>query len=185
LKIAVLGWGSLVWDPQDLSVRGGFKADGPRLPVEFCRISRDGRLTLVIDETVGVVCITFSALSSFDTLEGAIRNLIDREKTGATGIGFAGRRTTQPSVVAKERHPQALKTIERWITYKKYDCAIWTALESNFCKETHQPFSVDAAIRYLESLDEKSLTVALDYIRRAPREVHTPVREGVAARWPT
>jgi hypothetical protein len=103
----------------------------------------------------------------------------------AKGIGFTGPGIAEASVAAKKRHPQALSTIERWITYKKYDCAIWTALESNFCKETHQPYSVGAAIRYLESLDEKSLTVALEYIRRAPREVHTPVREAVVARWPT
>jgi hypothetical protein len=35
--------------------------DCPHLPIEFCRISQDGRLTLVIDESVGVSCITYSA----------------------------------------------------------------------------------------------------------------------------
>jgi len=43
MKIAVLAWGSLVWDRRDLAVAGNFEPTGPRLPIEFCRVSGDGR----------------------------------------------------------------------------------------------------------------------------------------------
>lgn len=57
-KIAILGWGSLLWD-----LDGDFSKwvepwefDGPTIPIEFSRISgtREGALTLVIDQKKGV-----------------------------------------------------------------------------------------------------------------------------------
>jgi hypothetical protein len=48
MKIAVLGWGSLIWQPRELRISLPiWKTDGPELPVEFARVSMDGRLTLV------------------------------------------------------------------------------------------------------------------------------------------
>ena len=48
MKIAILGWGSLVWNPRNLSIiNSAWHPDGVLLPIEFARISRDGRLTLV------------------------------------------------------------------------------------------------------------------------------------------
>lgn len=54
MKIAILGWDSLIWDPRSLKydVNTGWLTDGPKLPIEFARISNDGRLTLVIKESV-------------------------------------------------------------------------------------------------------------------------------------
>ena len=43
---------------------------------------------------------------------------------------------------------------------------------------------VEAAIRYLETLTGEMLDTTLNYIRRAPLEVQTPVREAVNVRWP-
>jgi hypothetical protein len=45
MRIACVGWGSLVWDPRDLPVKGAWRPDGPRLPIEFARQSDNGRLT--------------------------------------------------------------------------------------------------------------------------------------------
>src|SRR6202021_806735 len=42
VKSVVLAWGSLVWDPRDLQTAGKFVANGPLLPIEFCRISAGG-----------------------------------------------------------------------------------------------------------------------------------------------
>jgi hypothetical protein len=44
MKIAIVGWGSLIWDPRDLHLATAI------LPIEFSRISDNGRLTLVVDE---------------------------------------------------------------------------------------------------------------------------------------
>jgi hypothetical protein len=90
MRISILAWGSLVWDRKDLAVVADFAPSGPWLPVEFCRVSRDRRLTLVIDEAFGATCITHSALSTFDNLEAAIENLRIREcMPSRKGVGFA------------------------------------------------------------------------------------------------
>jgi hypothetical protein len=54
MKVLVLAWGSLVWDPGALRLASNWMEGGPVLPIEFSRISDDGRLTLVIDERHGV-----------------------------------------------------------------------------------------------------------------------------------
>jgi len=48
VKIAVIAWGSLVWDPRDLDIEPEWREDGPLLPVEFARFSGRERLTLVL-----------------------------------------------------------------------------------------------------------------------------------------
>ena len=76
--------------------------------------------------------------------------------------------------------------INSWVAANGHDAAIWTALASNFHEDHRggEPFSVAAAIRYLEARDLATLERALTYIRRAPDEVQTPVRAAVNARWP-
>ena len=61
-------------------------------------------------------------------------------------------------------------TIAAWAECGGYDAAIWTALASNFDEsgKAGEPFSVTAAIRYLEKLKRKhpaGFNLALDYIR--------------------
>ena len=88
-----------------------------------------------------------------------------------------------------ERHPQAVAAIAAWATSNGYDAAIWTALASNFHEPDKggEPFSVTAALRYLEALEARdgaAFARALAYIRKAPIEVETPVRDEVNKRWP-
>ena len=188
VKIAVVAWGSLVWDPRELKTAAAFTPNGPLLPIEFCRISADGRLTLVIDEDVGAVCTTYSAESALDDLDQAIENLRVREGTNTREVGFVEPASGRESPIAADRHPQAVASIGAWAASKGYDAAIWTALESNFDQwgKAGEPFSVTAAIRYLETLEaeKEKFARALAYIRSAPPEVETPVREEVAKRWP-
>lgn len=187
MKIAVVAWGSLVWDRRELSIVKAFKSSGPHLPIEFCRVSRDRRLTLVIDEASGASCTTYSAVSASRELGAAIENLRLREgMPGVTGVGFADVASGRRSGRAMERHPQAVTTIDAWAKANGYDAAIWTALASNFHEpdKAAEPFSVEAAIRYLETLDAPKRAAALAYIRSAPPEVQTPVRAAVNARWP-
>ena len=190
MKSAVLAWGSLVWDPRDLQTGAEFAPNGPLLPIEFCRVSGDGRLTLAIDETFGAVCKTYSAPSAIEDLDSAIENLRLREgMPNARGIGFVEAASGKQSEIAMQSHPEAVATIAAWATAMGYDAAIWTALAGNFDEpgKGGEPFSVTAAIRYLETLkgeDAAKFARALAYIRNAPPEVETPVREEVAKRWP-
>lgn len=196
MKIAVLAWGSLVWEGRELAVAGDFRPSGPHLPLEFCRISGGGRLTLVIDEAFGTSCATYAARSSFGDLNEALENLWMREGSGGEQlpknirkhgrVGFADVSSGQESGRAIERHPQAVAAITAWVKENAYDAAIWTALASNFHKpeKAGEPFSAEAAIQYLETLDAETQTTSLNYIRQAPAEVQTPVRTAVNIRWP-
>ena len=111
VKCAVLGWGSLIWKPEELKTAAPFAPNGPLLPIEFCRVSKDGRLTLAIDETFGDVCTAYSAPSAFADRDAAIENLRKREGTIASEIGFVEPASGRQSDVAMERHPQAVATI--------------------------------------------------------------------------
>jgi hypothetical protein len=152
MRIGIIAWGSLIWNPGTLELRGRFQPDGPHLPIEFSRISGDGRLTLVIDEPGGASCATFSAESAFQALDRAIENLRLREgMPSSNGVGFVNLAAGTESALAIARHPQAVATIKVWTAENDFDAAIWTALESNFHepKKAGTPFTVDAAKSYL------------------------------------
>ena len=189
MKSVVLAWGSLVWDPRDLQIAAKFIANGPLLPIEFCRISGDGRLTLAIDETFGALCKTYSAPSALEGLDATMDNLCLREGIAdVSAIGFVAPASGKQSDFAMQSHPQVVATIGAWAESLGYDAAIWTALTSNFdgWGKGGEPFSVSAALQYLETLEGKDpakFAQALAYIRKAPPEVETPVREEVTKRW--
>lgn len=188
MKIAILGWGSLVWDPRDLQLAAPFELAGPNLPIEFCSVSKNQRLTLIIDEAFGTLCQTYAACSACTELDAAVENLRLREgMSSAADVGFVEVATQERSRTAIERHPHAVETIADWALNSSYDAAIWTALQSHFESRTREPFSVNAAMRFLENLeqyDPEAFARALEYISCAPEATQTPVREAVAARWP-
>jgi hypothetical protein len=188
MKIAILGWGSLLWDPRDLQTAAPFERAGPNLPIEFCRVSKNHRLTLIIDETFGTLCQTYAATSACNNLDEAIENLRLREQMpSAADVGFVEIATDARSPIATERHPHAIETIADWALNAGHDAVIWTALDSNFADRTGEPFSVNAAMRFLENLeqhDPEAFARALEYIRLAPAATQTPVRDAVAAQWP-
>jgi hypothetical protein len=187
MKINILAWGSLVWKPDTFRTAREFQPNGPPLPVEFSRISGDGRLTLVIDEVNGTPCETYTAVSAFGGLISASENLRVREGMKSTkGIGFIDMSNNTQSRTAVRRHPAAVDKIRTWIIANGECAAIWTALASNFHEpeKANKPFSVDAAIQYLRALEAKKIACALDYIRRAPSEIQTPVRQAVSELWP-
>jgi cation transport regulator ChaC len=82
-KIAILGWGSLLWHPQAAfeSRHGEWRFDGPWLPLEFSRVSpaSKGGLTLVIDPVHGHPTQTAYTISTRDTADEARRDLQERE----------------------------------------------------------------------------------------------------------
>ncbi len=107
--------------------------------------------------------------------------------SSAIDVGFVETASQKRSSVAIERHPQVVETIADWALNAGYDAAIWTALDSNFDNQTTEPFSVNAAMRFLENLeqrDQDAFARALDYIRRAPAATQTPVRDAATAQWP-
>lgn len=185
MRIAVLGWGSLIWDPRELHVASGWQEGGPVLPIEFSRISDNDRLTLVIDEAHGVDVPTRHALSSLSDLDAAVTDLQKRE--GAPNrdrIGFLEVTRNRLSKRARAMHPVACERICAWAEAKNLDGVVWTAIGPRFREKTGEPFSVEAAIRYLDRVDKVTFARTLHYVWNAPPEVQTPVRTAVEKRWP-
>jgi hypothetical protein len=179
MTIGILGWGSLIWNPRDLPFSGKWQQDGPVLPIEFSRISDNGRLTLVIDERHGADVPTRYAPSPRPTLDEAVADLQRREGCPPENIGFVEVATRRLSPRAAERHPTACESIRAWASKKGFDAVVWTALGRRFKDRINVPFSPAAAVRYLQGLPAPQQESALEYIRNAPPEVMTPVRRAV------
>jgi len=174
MKIAILAWGSLIWAPKDLKINNEWASDGPTLPIEFSRVSRDGRLTLVIDEVYGTPVTTYWALSKFNEMSEAIKNLKKREGTNSKGIGFIDL-INGPT---ETRIPPRLKSeIIDWAKSKQIQGVVWTDLKSNFLDKKKTNFSFDAAMEHLNSLNETGRKQADEYIAKAPAQTRTSFRE--------
>ena len=173
MRFAILGWGSLIWDPRDLPVTGEWFADGPTLPIEFSRVSSDKRLTLVIDEQNGTQVPTQYIQSPRNELSRVISDLQSREgMPSARHIGFVDRSAEKRSA----RINSIAKTIEDWASARNIEAVVWTDLPPNFAERCGTLFSVEAAAQHLQSLSPTESEKALCYIRRAPAEVETALR---------
>ena len=181
VTVALLGWGSLIWDPRPEfdQWHEAWRPDGPRLNLEFSRISqtRHGALTLVIDPLRGVPNTVTYSVSRRNRLDDVIHDLARREGTNIGNIGHVCRLPNSLSC----RDAGSGKVIAAWAAARNIDAVVWTDLPSNFEQKTREPFSLDAAIRYLERLDPTGRAEAARYIRRAPLSISTPLRRAVAA----
>ena len=189
MRIAILGWGSLLWDNE--SDRGkefnkhlkdeNWHRDGPCLSLEFSRISesRGGALTLVLDYKNGRPCQVHYRLSNRKCWRDAACDLRVREGTILKHIGYY-----LPRELEENRWRNAVEeskaNIGDWACANSIDVVVWTALRSNFQKKKRdEPYSVQAAKRHLLSLDPKGQREAARYICKAPCSVNTPPRDAV------
>ena len=140
MKIAILGWGSLIWDQQELpKVKGAWVKGGPALPIEFSRVSesRGGILTLVIDPRNGIDAATKFAVSSRRDILDAVCDLRTREGTGLSRVGYVN------LVSGSQRSnamPETGNVVRRWALKNGFDAVIWTDLLSSFQKKVKKPF---------------------------------------------
>ena len=137
MKIAIIGWGSLIWNPADLPRRekaDAWHKDGPHLKIEFSRVSNDSRLTLVIDPTHGVELPTLYATITRTKLEDAVADLRQREGTVLRHIAYA-------SEHANSAHDRAVReVIFAWQKSTDYDAAVWTGIPSNYEQQLNADF---------------------------------------------
>ena len=168
--IACLGWGSLVWDPRELPVQGKWFEDGPVLPIEFARQSRDGRLTLVLVPEYESRVRSLWALFSVRTVAEAREALRQRE-----GIPEKNRDNHIAAWSAGEQAPAAFPEIAIWATGQALDAVAWTALPPKFGNEEIRP-DVEQAVAHLRQLPHERLRNAERYIRMTPRQVDTLYR---------
>lgn len=174
--IYILGYGSLIWDLDDLApkVTGPWQMGvGPHFPLEFTRISpkRKQALALVIDEA-GDPCPSHAIRSIRHSVAGAANDLAARERTVLDHIGWvdlqAGTHQSNYGGVAE--------MVTDWCMAEQAAGAVWTDLNGNF-----DGFTVERGIAYLKSLTGESLAAAEEYINCAPIETDTPLRRALSA----
>ncbi len=179
--ILILGYGSLIWDLDDLApkVRGEWRIGaGPSLPLEFSRVSpkRKQSLVVVIDTDMGDSCPTHVIESVRGSVAEAVTDLAARERTQADHIGWVDR----DAGTAYSRRDGLVERVRDWCKAQGARGAVWTDLDGNFSEATGAPFTVARGIAYLKTLEGDSLAAALEYINGAPQMTDTPLRRALS-----
>ena len=182
-KIAVIGWGSLIWDLDNLTpfVTGDWMmAGGPSLPFEFTRVSpkRKMGLAVCLDYAHGDLCATNAILSVREDIHEAAEDLRARER--AQSIDYIG--LIHPATGARRSSiPEVADIFADWCAMSGAAGAVWTDLGGNFEQDRGLPFTVPDAIAYLKTLQGDSLIEAVRYIQYAPKATNTPLRRALAS----
>ncbi len=180
MDIAIIGWGSLIWDLEILEPQVDprwQRGAGPALPLEFSRVSpkRKKALALIVDPDHGTSCATSLVVSRRTSLEEAVADLAARERAPLERIGYASASGNWRSNI-----DGVAERFEAWFDASGFGGAVWTDLPGNFHEETGTPFSLEAAIVYLQTLEGVSLLEAKRYIELAPEETMTALRRKLA-----
>ena len=161
MRIAVLGWGSLIWDYTEITTRWK-RTKLISFPLEFMRLSNGVRLTLVIDER-GEDNNLYYATSNYENLNKAIHSLRIREKTTIKNIGYLIYESEKyRSFIDLEREKTGVQIKHKLLTFMKihkYDACIWTDLRSNL--------STKEWLKLVSDNDFLMSKTVFDYIRKA------------------
>lgn len=176
MRIACLGWGSLVWDPRELPLRSDWHEEGPMVRVEFARQSSDGRLTLVILASAEPVVSLWAEMDADDP-ERARELLRQREgRPRREHIGLWRR---------QDRDPANLSGLAAWANTRHLDAVVWTDLPPKFLDIEGRVPSLEEAVSYLNEAEEPVHAAAIEYIRNAPSQINTRYRKEFTRQIPT
>ena len=176
MRIACLGWGSLVWDPRDLQIQRRWFCDGPLVRVEFLRESDDRRITLVIHPDAGPVRSLW-ALMSLTNLDEARESLRKRENMSTKRLKEIG----VWSKTSKEDFSVSIVDLPAWANARGIEAVVWTGLPPRFGgDESHSP-SVEEVLVHLDGLEGPVRDNAERYVRLAPRQIDTLYRRRIEA----
>ena len=182
MKIAILAWGSLLWNDKQLKLESNWQKSSIKLPLNFSRISDkgQGRLTLVVDQT-GTNNYIYYGITQIRDLNMAINALKTREKTVKKFIGYINliNNTFRTANLDKKQ----LQTIQNWAINNNVDAVIWTDIPANFQEIRGEPFSVKNAMGYINSQKEnrKMYNKILEYIflSKIYGKINTPLSNEV------
>ncbi|CDZ31892.1 Hypothetical protein NGAL_HAMBI1145_06600 [Neorhizobium galegae bv. officinalis] len=173
MRIACLGWGSLVWNPGDLPLRSEWHPDGPRIPVEFVRQSGGeyGRITLVILSSAELVTSLWAEMDYADpaAAKDALRLREGKPHRHHIGLWESG-----------HPDPGSLPGLANWAAARGIDAVVWTDLPPKFQGEDGRVPTVEEVVAYLRALPDEAKAVAIEYIRRAPTQIDTAYRREIA-----
>jgi hypothetical protein len=173
MEIVCLGWGSLIWCQKALPVVGAWRTDGPNLPVEFARESRDGRITLVICDGADPLTTLWAALN-VPNLNAAKQALAAREGVTAANIQYS---IGWWSPAAASEHPGA-SVIGEWAAARNLAGVVWTALKPKIGPDYRVPTQVEV-VAHLEGLERQQRDTAEEYVRLTPRQIGTAYRTAI------
>ncbi len=133
MLIACLGWGSLIWKPKGLPVRGEWFHDGPFLPIEFARQSSDGRITLVrVPNTFPLVRSLWAPL--------AVVNLKEARKV--LGLRECPKSSKPENCVdywpRGSKNKAVARRVGQWAKRLHIDAVVWTNLPPKFNGEDRE-----------------------------------------------
>ena len=195
MRIACLAWGSLLWKQAPLVIASEWRADGPRLPLEFARIADGGELSIVLLGGAAPMP-TWWALLAATELDQAREQLRERERISHSHPDWVGSLAQRDTADAMHRAggahacPAATR-IAAWLMgrSREIDAVVWTALPPRPADPQLEGQVPDEAeiIAYLQALQGDTLAHARDYIERVPAAIHTPYRYAIEARlgWQT
>lgn len=182
-RIAVIGWGSLIWDLDDLApkVEGEWlMRAGPSLPFEFSLISKKRKMGLAVclDPENGDTCPTHAILSVKRDIHEAAEDLYLRERSPA--VKYIGAYCSGTGFL-RTRLPDVGDAVREWCARTGAAGAVWTDHSSNFTELRGEAYSVSGAAAYLRSLAGESIEEAVRYIEFAPDTTCTPLRRALRA----
>ena len=172
-KIVYLGWGSLLWNYKDLKIDDWQQID-LQLPLEFSRMSQDGRLTLVIDEKNGAINKIWSTQAHYKNIDIAINALKKREKTLKSAISYINLPKKRYRI--RNTSPKLTQEIVMWALKEKIDVIIWTDLSSNWQQIRGKEYSIEDALQYFKSAPVIAQMKIFDYVFGAKQvgKIKTP-----------
>lgn len=164
----MVGFGSLIWNSGTLELESPWHTDGPLLPVEYARVSKDGRLTLVVVSGADPQ-ETLWARSRYDDLGEARENLRVREGTATAYVGFWEEGLVQTS--------DSGLAISNWARQRGLRGAVWTALPPRDARGFERAMPPEEALVYLSNLQGRMKEVAMEYVAKTPSQIDTRVRK--------
>lgn len=169
MRIACLGWGSLIWKSGDLPVVGQWLEDGPSLPVEFSRVGEAGELATALCADAASIPVFWAWLGCHDLAE-ACSALKKREGIPSDRHDGVG------SLLVTDAGPGPLRA---WAAARGIQALVWTALPPRIHGIEGRLLSVQDALAYLGGLRGEALEHARDYLTRVPAQIDTPIRRAV------
>jgi hypothetical protein len=193
MKIGILGWGSLIWEPGILRVVGEWKVADLKLPLEFHCDPDSGETRLLIDLDRGEEVPVRHIQSKLTDIDSAIYNFshklgihklgMMRNRVDNNNIGFIelkGDSYTYHSRLNDHWFDVKLNyfdNIYKWIRTTSYDAVIWYEDNPHRFYRDSKPMP-----DHLVSLTGENLEEARTFIRNAPPEEDTPVRREMVKR---
>ncbi len=172
MKIACLGWGSLIWKPGILPVRRPWRRDGPDLPIDFAREGDGGELAAVLCDSAPVARVMW-ALLDVRCVEAARELLRRREQIPSSQPRSVG------SVEGCANRYEYSAVIARWARAMRLDAVVWTALPPRIFGENGRAPTIEEALAHIRELPEERRRHAEFYTRSAPMFIATPMRRAL------